>query len=78
MIVARPINQSEPDLLVGLEFEPLIIKNLKGAVMGRINPPESGWNHDSLELTEDEIYKISPFGWDLYLGVGGWIGGSEV
>lgn len=92
MLVARPEN-NEPDLLKGHEFEDLYLYDLEGILIVRQNPPEEGWNHDSLEMVTDGIVtadehptlkqKGNPleYGWDAYLGdksKDGWIGSSEV
>lgn len=74
MIVARPLHDSEPDLLVGNEQQPLIIKNLDDIEIKRIEAPKNGWTHDQLENID--YYSISPV-WDAYLSIK-WIGSSEV
>ncbi|MCG3740697.1 hypothetical protein [Vibrio cincinnatiensis] len=74
MIVARPLNDHEPDLLVGFDRQPLIVKNLDGKEIHRIDAPGDGWSHDVLESID--FYCISPQ-WDAYLGEQ-WIGSSEV
>ncbi|WP_018984049.1 hypothetical protein [Salinimonas chungwhensis] len=75
MIVARAINEKEPDLLVGYETLNLIIKDLGGEVVTELPPADGIWTHDALELVDYD--KHSPFGWDAYLG-DQWIGSSEV
>ncbi|EGQ8547891.1 hypothetical protein ACPHXT_004023 [Vibrio alginolyticus] len=78
MIISRPINQSEPDLLIGNEFSPIIIKDLDEQVIVTIEPSlPAGWTHDLLEQTNTYAQSISPDGWEAYLG-GQWIGSSEI
>ena len=75
MIISRPINYSEIDLLIGNEHQCLIIKDLDGYITKEINAPKSGYTHELLEVIDYFIY--SPNGWDAYLG-NIWIGSSEV
>lgn len=74
MIVARPLHDSEPDLLVGYELQPLVVKDLDDKEIHRIDAPNNGWSHDELESID--YCSISPE-WDAYLG-SQWIGSSEV
>ncbi|HAS6097504.1 TPA: hypothetical protein I7145_23125 [Vibrio vulnificus] len=74
MIVARPLNDHEPDLLVGFERQPLVVKDLDGKEIYRIDAPDNGWSHDVLESID--FYSISTQ-WDAYLGEQ-WVGSSEV
>lgn len=74
MIVARPLHNTEPDLLSGYEQQALIIKDLDGKEIHRIDAPSNGWSHAELESID--YYNISPE-WDVYLGIQ-WIGSSEV
>lgn len=75
MIVARPCRSHEPDLLIGREFEPLIIQDLAGVECVRYAPPNNGWTHTALECVD--YFSVSPDGWEAYLGTQ-WIGSSEV
>lgn len=75
MIITRPINDSEPDLLIGFEQNDLIIKDLDSNVVATITSNKNGWTHDALETFDFDSY--SPFGWVAYLGEE-WIGSSEV
>ena len=75
MIISRPINHSEIDLLIGNEHQCLIIKDLEGKITKEIYAPQGGYTHELLELIDYFIY--SPNGWDAYLG-DGWIGSSEI
>ena len=80
MIVTRPINASEPDLLLGHDFETLLFTDLDKNLIKKIEAPITGWSH---ELLEDELKSISDdvqrCGWDAYLGsLSHWIGSSEV
>lgn len=74
MIVTRPLHYSEPDLLFGCEQQPLVVKNLDGKEICRIDSPSSGWSHAELESID--YYSFSPE-WDVYLG-SQWVGSSEV
>ncbi|EJL6419995.1 TPA: hypothetical protein SLZ57_003506 [Vibrio cholerae] len=74
MIVTRPSNDQEPDLLVGFERQPLVVKDLDGKDIHRVDAPDNGWTHDILERID--YYCISAQ-WDAYLGEQ-WIGSSEV
>lgn len=74
MIVARPLNKSEPDLLKNNENETLKILNLDGVLMEEIEAVVP-WTHDSLEAID--YYSYSNEGWDAHLG-DKWIGSSEV
>lgn len=81
-VVARPF-ESEPDLLIGHEFDSLIVTDLDKNQVDKVQPPIGGWTHDSLEAYESEHLYAKPQsgieGWDLYLGaLENWIGGSEV
>jgi hypothetical protein len=93
MIVAKPLNDQEPCLLKGNEYRDLYIYDLDENLIVRQNPPENGWNYESLESVAEEIVsnkehpteqgKENPllFGWDAYLGekpLDNWIGSSEV
>jgi hypothetical protein len=76
VIVTRPINNGEPDLLIGFECLALIIHDLNGNEVAKVTPPNSHWTHDALESLD--IYAYGPYGWDAYLGDNNWIGSSEV
>lgn len=43
MIVTRPLHDSEPDLLFGYEQQPLVVKNLDGKEVYRIDSPINGF-----------------------------------
>lgn len=74
MIIARSLSESETDLLIGLENEPLTIRDLNGDVKSVIVAPENGWTHATLESVQ--YNNLSPDGWDAYLAKI-WIGSSE-
>ncbi|HEY3983488.1 hypothetical protein [Cedecea sp.] len=74
-IVAQPINDKEPDLLIGNENYPLTVQNLAGNVLARISPDSTGWTHHKLLALD--IDSIAPEGWDAYLGAE-WVGSSEI
>ncbi len=79
MIITRPINHNEYDLLIGHEFKCLLIYDLKGKLVMRQEPPNGGWSHYLLEAFD--CYDCAPYGWDAYLGESNedlWIGSSEV
>lgn len=75
MIVARPLNTSEPDLLLGCEFKSLKITDLDNSVVALFPAPIGGWTHDKLEAVDCDKY--APFGWEAFLD-NDWIGSSEV
>lgn len=75
MIVARPNNPKENDLLVGFETKKLTIKCLDEKPDVVIEPENGFWSHDALEAIDYNNH--SPFGWDAYVG-SQWIGSSEV
>lgn len=75
MIITRPINSSEPDLLKGCTLRSLNIKDLSGKLICTIEAPTDEWTHDLLEAIEYDV--IAPYGWDAYLQ-DDWIGSSEV
>lgn len=75
MIVTRPINQNEPDLLSGNVSKVFNIFDLDGALVCTIEPPAGGWTHDKLEAID--CYALAPYGWDAYLQ-NDWIGSSEI
>ncbi len=75
MIITRPINHKEIDLLTGNTDKVLHIYDLDGVLIRSIKPPNEGWDHDKLEAIDYE--SIAPYGWDCYLKAG-WIGSSEV
>lgn len=75
MIVAQPINEKEPDLLIGNENKGLTIQDLAGKVLASIRPDSTGWTH--AKLLEIDIDSMAPEGWDAYLG-DEWIGSSEI
>ncbi|AEH16194.1 hypothetical protein Sbal117_4556 (plasmid) [Shewanella baltica OS117] len=77
MIVSRPINNENNDLLVGCEQSCLLIRDLKDNLVLCQKAPDGGWTHDALEAFD--YYQYSPYGWDAYLGnKDNWIGSSEV
>ncbi len=84
MIVARPINKSEPCLLKGNRQKDLYLYDLEGSLVVRQNPPFDGWTYDTIEHMAEHLTaedKILKFGWDAYLGdkvSDNWIGSSEV
>jgi hypothetical protein len=77
MIVSRPVNDKEPDLLTGNEHKDLIINDLSGLELERRSCPKSGWTHDLLEPLGSSLNAEYPDGWDVYLDKQ-FIGSSEV
>jgi len=75
VIITRPINPREPDLLIGFECLALIIHDLDGNEVATVSAPSGRWTHDELESLD--LYSYSPYGWDAYLGTN-WVGSSEV
>lgn len=75
MIISRTANETEKDLLIGFENEPLTIKCMDDKADVVIEPANGFWTHEALELID--YNKHSPFGWDAYLG-DQWIGSSEI
>lgn len=76
MIVARPLTQQEPDLLVGFEHKQLVlVGTFDGALLARFDPPPGGWDHDSLERVTEEFEHPDP--WNAVLG-DRWVGTSEL
>jgi hypothetical protein len=75
MIVAQPINEKEPNLLIGNENKGLTIQDLAGKVLASISPDDTGWTH--AQLLAIDIDSMAPEGWDAYLG-DEWIGSSEI
>lgn len=75
MIVSRPNNQNEKDLLIGHEKEQLTIKSMDKKADVVIESDNNFWSHAALEVIDYD--KHCPFGWDAYLG-NQWIGSSEV
>jgi hypothetical protein len=77
MIVTRPINISETNLLINKEAQPLIITDLEKYEIKRIPAPQDGWTHDKLESID--FNNFAPDGWEAFLGdLSTWIGGSEI
>ncbi|MGI2106017.1 hypothetical protein ACRN9A_12730 [Shewanella frigidimarina] len=75
MIITRPTNPREPDLLIGFECLALIIHDLDGSEVATVSAPNGRWTHDALESLD--LYAYCPNGWDAYLGTN-LIGSSEV
>ena len=75
MIIARPINQNECDILIGHETKTLIIKDLSDEIVKLIEPISGFWSYDSLESIDYDKY--TPHGWNAYLG-DNFIGSSEI
>lgn len=75
MIVCRPVNSNEPDLLIGHERDQLRFVAVADAerVLLRVDPPLAGWTHDALEAAEWPQADA----WNAFLGAQ-WIGSSEV
>jgi hypothetical protein len=75
MIVARPHNPAEPDLLTGHANAPLSFMSgdTPGTELQRVEPPASGWTHEALE----EVNTPASASWNAYLGPT-WVGSSEV
>ncbi|MFN1149603.1 hypothetical protein ACJ0RR_002666 [Serratia liquefaciens] len=74
-LVAQPISDKEPDLLIGNENYPLKVQDLAGKVLTSISPDDTGWTH--AQLLAIDIDSMAPEGWDAYLG-DEWIGSSEI
>jgi hypothetical protein len=79
-LIARPMRESEPDLLAGWEHAPLFLRDLAGQATLRIDP-DPMWSHDSLEaiIRRADVREFVSVhaGADAFLG-GRWIGSSEV
>ncbi len=75
MIIVRPINNREPDFLIGLERLPLKIIDLEDNEVTQIMAPNGRWTYDALESIDIDAH--SPEGWNAYLETH-WIGSSEV
>lgn len=76
MIVARPLTQLEPDLLVGLEHKQLVFVGIfDGTLLARFDPPPDGWDYESLERVGHNFESRDP--WNAILG-GRWVGSSEI
>lgn len=73
MIVSRPHNTAEPDLLKGFEHKPLRFVSAEGREISVKYPPPTGWTHDRLEQAEQPKGRS----WDAFLGTQ-WIGSSEI
>lgn len=75
MLVAKPINDTEKDLLIGNESKELVIQDLDGHIVQKISAPVNGWTHEILDKID--FSETSASGWDAFLGKQ-WIGSSEV
>jgi len=75
-IVARPLNSSEPDLLIGNEHQVLNIFDLGEQFLMNFEPPTTGWTHDLLENIEIPT-KLHELGCEFKLGTF-WIGSTEL
>jgi hypothetical protein len=77
MIITRPLNANEPDLLKGLEYATLTVQDLDGAVLFT-KVSATAWTHDELERIAAEVVPVfaNGNGWNAYLGTL-WIGSSE-
>lgn len=79
MIVSRPLNANEPDLLVNNEQKDVIVVPMDATLPVSIPATGEGWTHNSLEKLSCQLDSDYPFGWDAYLGTKDhWIGSSEV
>jgi len=72
MCLAEPVNNREPNLLIGFEHEPLIFKNGEDCINNIFKSPSCGWDHALIEQVE-QVY--SYFGtnkhyccYDIFLG----------
>lgn len=75
-IVARPINSTEPDLLIGNEHQELNVFDLGEQFLMKFEPPIAGWTHDSLENIEIPT-TLHELGCEFKLG-DFWIGSTEL
>ena len=73
MIISRPLNPREPDLLPGNETKPLRFLAPDGSQLSEVQAPAGGWTHDGLEAAVQP--DAEP--WDAFLG-DAWIGSSEL
>ncbi len=68
------LQYEEPDILIAVQHEPLIILSETGKEIDRLMPPESGWSHTLLcEYAEHNPEQSG----EAYLGET-WVGSSEV
>lgn len=74
------VRLGEPDLIAGLEMEPLFyVDGLDGGIVGWVRAPEGGWTHEL--LCEKSEIECAADVVDAYLGrpeKGNWIGSTEV
>lgn len=77
MYFGEPINYRKKDLLKGLEYLPLVFKNLD-TTMRVFDSPREGWTHELIARVIDlfAMWLGSNAGYDLYLGLN-WVGCSE-
>lgn len=81
-IVARPLSEDEPDLLIGHECSDLVFTDADEKTFRSVQSPVRGWTHDLLETQEHQLPDdISKNVWDAHLVNGDqrvWIGSSEI
>lgn len=74
MLVTRPLNDGEPDLLFGKECCDLCFYGGDGKrKIAVYKPPLGGWTHNALEA----VSHPEQMPWDAFLGTQ-WIGSSEI
>lgn len=64
----------EPDILVALRHQPLLLRDLDGLILHIQQAPTRGWTHEALCAVQLESVVI---GCDAFLGTS-WIGSTEV
>lgn len=75
-IIIRQHNRQEKDLLNGLEFHTVTVRDADGQGMQAIQSPDKGWTIEALEGLE--AYASACYNaWDMYLGHN-LIGSSEI
>lgn len=78
MYVGKPINLSEPDLLIGRQRQPLSFEDSSGNILDVFAAPRSGWTHALIERVYSHLMIDKYHGvYDIYLGYQ-WVGSSEV
>ena len=76
--VAKPKRKNELDLLIGVESDPLIIKNEDQTVI-EVPAPAGGWTHEELERYQEVDIDTDGMSLALEAYIGErWIGSTEV
>lgn len=76
--VAKPKREHELDLLIGVESDPLIIKNEDQTVI-EVPAPTGGWTHNELDRYQEIDIDTDgmPVALEAYIG-DRWVGSTEV